>query len=391
MREPAGRITVATLIACLIVSACSPDREDALPENRVAFYASYGYLDGDEWVLPMRMWVYEEPDRAREILAATAKARLMEKAGFESLDDLQEAIFLDRAHGFIADSESNEYVQFEFDNDPEQERFRIVDAEGHSGTDRNGLVTGSVVLSTDRAQQLLDAQHSTDGWLDFRVVSRNHGGAGRIRLIAAEGLSVVSDIDDTIKVTNIPAGGEEVIRKTFFEDFVAAPCMAELYGAFDDGTVFHYVSGGPWQLYGPLHGFLIDGPAGFPAGSFHMKDVRTNLTESESFEDILRLAAGGSKQATFEQKVGQIGTLLEHFPDRRFILIGDSGEKDPEVFAEIRARAPYRVADIRIRDVVDDRTRNPARLAGMSIISPEPGPGVACFDIVEEAPAADLN
>ena len=154
--------------------------------------------------------------------------------------------------------------------------------------------------------------------------------------------------------------------------------MPEIYSEFDADTAFHYVSGGPWQLYEPLHQFLADAEPPFPRGTFHMKNVRTNLTESGTYKDIWRLVAGGSKQATYEQKMGQIRTLLHRFPQRNFTLIGDSGERDPEVFSAVRDQFPDQIAEIRIRNIVNDRESNPDRLAGMTIISPEYPPDTDC-------------
>ena len=71
--------------------------------------------------------------------------------------------------------------------------------------------------------------------------------AGRMRLIEPEGLSVISDVDDTIKITEIPAGPAIVMRNTFLRPYNAVPGMLENYGAFGTDTSFHYVSGGPWQ------------------------------------------------------------------------------------------------------------------------------------------------
>jgi len=109
-----------------------------------------------------------------------------------------------------------------------------------------------------------------------------------------------------------------------------------MYEAFGKETSFHYVSGGPWQMYGSLYDFLFSESQGFPRGSFHMKNLRTNPFESESYKDFWALIANGTLQATFDQKIAQIRTLLTHFPDRKFILIGDNGERDPETYRMIR-------------------------------------------------------
>jgi phosphatidate phosphatase APP1 len=71
---------------------------------------------------------------------------------------------------------------------------------------------------------------------------------------------------------------------------------------------------------------------------------------------------------TFEQKFAQTSEIIQRFPGRKFILVGDSGEKDPEVYRKVKTPFPDHVQEIRIRDVVNDRERNPSRLKGMIII-----------------------
>ena len=118
-------------------------------------------------------------------------------------------------------------------------------------------------------------------------------------------------------------------------------------------------------MYGPLDRFLFSDAAGFPRGSVHMKNVRTNPFEKETYEDIWALVANGSEQATFDQKLSQIRTLMAHFPARTFTLIGDSGERDPEVFRRIRDEFPDQVREIRIRVVPESGADAAGRLDGM--------------------------
>ena len=360
------------------------DEHETTAEKIVTFYSTYGYREGEDWVVPLRIWVRERPDFVRRMAAKGARGEIAERAQLESLGERQKNLFMSRADGFIADSESSEEVRFVFDNDPGGEAFRLVNEEGESETDFNGLVEGSFKLADGKAETLLEAQDSTDGWLTFRAISEDHGGTGRVRLLGQQGVSVISDIDDTVKVTDIPAGESVVLRNTFFKDFVAAPCMAEMYQGFGDNVAFHYVSGGPWQLYEPLSRFLFEQSAGFPEGSFHMKNVRTNPFESETYQDLWKLFASGSKQATFEQKVGQISTLMTRFSSRKFVLIGDSGERDPEVFRVVAERFADQVQEIRIRDVVNDAETNPDRLEGMSVVPASLDEGVSCGEILRD-------
>ena len=60
---------------------------------------------------------------------------------------------------------------------------------------------------------------------------------------------------------------------------------------------------------------------------------------------------------------------MSRFPERRFILVGDSGEHDPEIFHQLRGRFGDQVEEIWIRDVVNARHTTPERLSGMNVIA----------------------
>jgi len=97
-----------------------------------------------------------------------------------------------------------------------------------------------------------------------------------------------------------------------------------------------------------------------------MKQVSKNLLSADTWEDLKELVT--NENVTFEQKVSQISEIMQRFPERKFILVGDSGEKDPEVYREIKKEFPNQVQEIKIRDVVNDREKNQSRLEGMTII-----------------------
>jgi phosphatidate phosphatase APP1 len=114
--------------------------------------------------------------------------------------------------------------------------------------------------------------------------------------------------------------------------------MPELYREWARaGVVFHYLSASPWQLYGPLAEFRR--AEGFPAGLFHLKLFR--------LKDSTALDLFGSQE---RYKSGVIERILADFPDRRFILVGDSGEQDPEIYAAAARKHPDQVVRIFIRD-----------------------------------------
>jgi hypothetical protein len=329
-------------------------------QKQVIFYPAYGYRQGEQWIIPIRLWVYENRQLAEGIITKIATSLAV-------TDAAEKKNFRTRIAYFLADDESAETVILAFDQDPHKKReFRLQSKTGLSPrTDMNGLIIGNITLSLQAAAELEQAQGSQHGWLSYHAVSPGQHGNGRVRLLAPSGLSIISDIDDTIKITEIPAGRKTILRNTFFRDFRAVPGIAACYQGFGDAA-FHYVSGSPWQLYPPLADFMFDAANAFPAGTFHLRNARKNPLNPGTWEDLENLF---SNAATFEQKISQITEIIERFPGRKFILIGDSGEKDPEVYRQIRASYPEAIQEIRIRDVVGAQEKNPARLQGMTVIA----------------------
>ncbi|HZB45641.1 MAG TPA: phosphatase domain-containing protein, partial [Pyrinomonadaceae bacterium] len=240
-------------------------------DKEVVPFPTYGYRQKDDantWVIPLRVWVSKArrlPVRD-EILGVFAS-----DMGDLSADDI--ARLRARLKHFVADDDSGEAVSVKFDDDPEGQTHDLPGV-----TDFNGLVSHELRLTDARARRILDAQGSTSGWLTFTATAEGFEGKGRARLVEPRGLSVVSDIDDTIKITEVPAGKRIVLRNAFLRGYAVVPGMVEKYQGHGGDVMFHYVSGSPWQLYKILGDFLV-GESGFPEGAFHMKDVRKNLLE----------------------------------------------------------------------------------------------------------------
>ena len=76
---------------------------------------------------------------------------------------------------------------------------------------------------------------------------------------------------------------------------------------------------------------------------------------------------------------------MAHFPERTFTLIGDSGEKDPEVYKQIREEFPDQVREIKIRVVSDPNADGPERLEGMSRIPATIGAEESCRNLLDAA------
>lgn len=175
-----------------------------------------------------------------------------------------------------------------------------------------------------------------DKYLELQIVGAS--ASGRAYLIDATGLSVISDIDDTLKHSHVSCK-RTLLTNTFLRPYETIPGMAPLFRQWwAEGAAFHYVSSSPWQLYEHLTEHLAD--EGFPPGSFHLKAFRLR---DHLLRRVLMLRRSG--------KLGVIRGLFKILPRRRFLLVGDSGEHDPEIYGALARRYPHQVAGIFIRQL----------------------------------------
>ncbi len=154
---------------------------------------------------------------------------------------------------------------------------------------------------------------------------------------------IISDIDDTILetgATSLP----RMFRNTFLREYrqrLPFAGVAEFYRALQMGLngkrnnpVF-YVSSSPWNFYDLLDDYMTH--HGLPAGPLLLRDFglrRQNLREGH-----------------LDHKLREISQVFETYPALAFVLIGDSGQRDPVIYREVVRRFPGRVRAIYIRDV----------------------------------------
>jgi phosphatidate phosphatase APP1 len=130
-----------------------------------------------------------------------------------------------------------------------------------------------------------------------------------------------------------------MLQRTFAEPFVAIEGMSQVYQKWaEQGALFHYVSSSPWQIYDSLYEFLVS--QNFPIGSMHLKWFRLRDEIFKRWQILRR-----------KSKAGVIRNLMRRLPDRSFVFVGDSGERDPEIYAKLAAKYPRQVARICIRQI----------------------------------------
>ncbi|QDT47360.1 hypothetical protein Pan258_13940 [Symmachiella dynata] len=300
----------------------------------VVFYETSAHLDNDgaTWVIPIHGVVYEPTvNPLRRSAMAIAISRLA-----DSDDDARKSLNLIRIlDHFLVDNERGQDISIRIGN-------HVVNI---GKSEANGHFEDTIRLRDADIRNLIVRSGQT-AFLPFEAVTRTSDlrrFVGRAYLVPPTGLSIISDIDDTIKHSEV-TDAEAVLENTFLFQFQTAPGMPQLYrDCASKGIAFHYVSGSPWQLYLPLLEFFD--AEKIPRGSFALKHFR--LKNPSTAADMLR-----SPQ---EAKLNAIEQILDAYPQRRFLLIGDSGEKDPEIYSATAQSHPEQVVGIFIRNVTNDQ------------------------------------
>jgi phosphatidate phosphatase APP1 len=319
----------AVVVWLLLQSTTMADgrTSDLRQDEEIVFFPALAHRvrGGQDWECEIRGCVYE-PERRRLALGLLHEALQLSHV---EMTAAKEAMFNKRARLFMVDHEGGKKVV-----------VRIGEAERVLGKSRrDGQFTG-VVRLTDKESRAIAGKK-----VQFQAVlpvDDPRQFVGQIYFVEEHGITVISDMDDTMKVSQV-RDRKALLRRTFMEPFEPVPGTAEVYRAWADksGAQFCYVSASPWQLFVPLSEFVHSN--GFPAGAFTLKTFRW---QDESF---LKLFEGPERY-----KPAVIEPLLKRFPRRQFVLVGDSGEKDPEIYAELARRYPSQIARILIRDVTDE-------------------------------------
>lgn len=299
------------------------------PGQTVVLYPTFGHLveDGRAWRIAVQGTVFEAGQvgfRKRLLL------RLLRRVMQARPEDLDTEIFQQRIQGFIAATEKGRRISVRVG--PRSQILR-------KASNRSGYFSGAIRIAIDELHTVSGGPHSC--WVNLETVDpHQHNGHrhAQVQLLKDEGISVISDIDDTIKHSEVTCR-QSLLANTFLNEFRSIDGMAELYRSWADrGIDFHYVSSSPWQLFQPLHDHCLT--AGFPPGSFHLRSFRLR---DHMIRRLLRIRRRG--------KAAVVRAIVNLFPLRRFVLIGDSGEKDPEIYGDVARRFPERVIAIFIRNL----------------------------------------
>jgi len=172
----------------------------------------------------------------------------------------------------------------------------------------------------------------------------------------ASQVAVITDIDDTILRTGMTEGLRSISR-TLLRDAHGrkpVPGMPSLYRGLARGTgsrpesTFFYVSSSPWNLYEMLVQFLQ--LRGFPRGPLFLTDWRPSRSPLNQAKEN-----PGHKRA-------RIRRLIDAYPELSFVMVGDNGERDPQIYQEFLRSDRERFKVALVRDVGASASRSVAKL-----------------------------
>jgi phosphatidate phosphatase APP1 len=205
----------------------------------------------------------------------------------------------------------------------------------------------------DKNRLCKESAEFAEGWHPVRL-RLLHDLLGRETVVQAEGkvyfpaqnadYGIISDIDDTILTTGAMRMWE-MLKVTFTKNAhtrIPFAGVSEFYDALRKGrdqiisNPIFYVSSSPWNIYDFLMEFLDAHK--IPKGSLMLRDMGLSRDQ---------LIAGSHH----DHKLKQIHHILEVFGNLDFILIGDSGQKDPQIYLEVVKTHPERILAVYIRDV----------------------------------------
>lgn len=170
---------------------------------------------------------------------------------------------------------------------------------------------------------------------------------GQVMLISNQvDYGVISDVDDTFLVSHSTQTLKK-LRLMIFRNAVTRIPFKGIAGFFNalnqrensqNLNPMFFVSSSEWNLYDLLYDFSLF--HNIPKGVYLLKDSKLTL---------LNLWKSG--KGLHEHKIEKIEFLLTFYNNLKFILIGDSGQKDPENYLRIVKKFPNRILAIYIRKI----------------------------------------
>ncbi len=230
-------------------------------------------------------------------------------------------------------------------------RIRLFDQEVTTTTDEDGCFSVQITFP----------EQVTPGWYTAFYSVENPLNEGPDELVTQEEVlivssdvnyGIISDVDDTIIISHASQTLQKLrlILTKNASTRLPFPGVAALYQQFQDNSVegapnpFFFISSSEWNLYD----FLVEFCAiqNIPKGVFLLDNLKKGLL------DVVRSGGG-----THNHKLEKARSLLNLYPDLSFVLFGDSGQRDADLYASLSREFPDRILAIYIRQVSNGPTR----------------------------------
>lgn len=139
------------------------------------------------------------------------------------------------------------------------------------------------------------------------------------QVVLAKTVLLVSDMDDTIKVSHVLDPDSAVANAMATRNaFMGMPELYQKLSKIDGATPFHYLSNAPEDIM----------------RKFHKKFIRIN--KFPKGELVLN-----EKVIDHDHKIKALRKMITLYNPDEMILIGDNGERDNEVYDQIRKEFPH--------------------------------------------------
>lgn len=153
-------------------------------------------------------------------------------------------------------------------------------------------------------------------------------------------VGIISDVDDTILVSQVPTLLKAVYNFLFLNPYErsSVPGMAVLYSKINDlfpDAPFFYLSTSPWNVETTIRNFIDR--YGFPQGPLLLRDLDPRPKKFTP--------------TGIQHKLEFVEQLMSDFPHMKFILFGDDGQKDTSTYARLTYMYPGRIIAIGIRQI----------------------------------------
>src|SRR5437867_4059703 len=248
---------ITRIAALLILSVLCSLGSELHQDERLVLFPTCAWQQENGWDIELHGRVYES-ERARVLGSVLRRIIGIDQ---DKLTAVERAIYRERTRYFLADNERAKVITLQIGS-----RRYLAPATAPNGHFRTiWHLNDAEFAALPRTGHVLCVSALLSP-ADTRTFS------GEIYVVSDRGLSVISDIDDTIKISEV-RDHHALLLNTFCRPFEAVPGMSDFYRKLAaENAQFHYVTASPWQLYDPISAFLQEN--GFPQGTFHMKNFR---------------------------------------------------------------------------------------------------------------------